>query len=176
MKRWMTLFVALAALVSAAAAAQDYPNKPVRIVVGFAAGSVSDLIARVIGQKLGAALGQPFIVEVRPGAGSNVAAQSRGALAEGRLHAVRRHVVEHDPQPAAASLGFDFGTDLAPVALIASVPFVLAAYPGLGVKTVQEFIALAKAKPESLTFGGTRWGRPAISRRSCSTSAPAPTW
>ena len=69
---------ALLALCAAAgpAVAQDYPNKPVKIVVGFAAGSVSDLTARVIGGKLGAALNQPFVVEVRPGAGSNVAAQS----------------------------------------------------------------------------------------------------
>src|SRR6187200_2446530 len=58
------------------AVAQGYPDKPVKIVVGFAAGSVSDLTARVIGQKLGEVLKQPFVVEVRPGAGSNVAAQS----------------------------------------------------------------------------------------------------
>ena len=64
------------ALGAAPAAADTYPSKPVRIVVGFAAGSVSDLTARTIGQRLGTALGQPFVVEVRPGAGSNVAAQS----------------------------------------------------------------------------------------------------
>lgn len=56
-------------------AAQDYPTKPIRIVVGFAAGSVSDIVARLVAQKLEASLGKPFVVEVRPGAGSNVAAQ-----------------------------------------------------------------------------------------------------
>src|SRR5262245_653870 len=110
-------------LAVAPAAAQDYPNKPVRIVVGFAAGSVSDLTARMIGQKLGTMLDQPFVVEVRPGPGSNVAAQ---------------HVVRSPKDGAtllvatssstirgagSASLGFDFATDLAPVALLASVPF-----------------------------------------------------
>jgi tripartite-type tricarboxylate transporter receptor subunit TctC len=142
----------------APASAQDYPNKPVRIVVGFAAGSVSDLTARTIGQKLAAALGQPFLVEVRPGGGASVATQ----------HVVRSPKDGHTLLVAtssstirsanAASLGFDFATDLQPIALLANVPFVLTAYPGLGVKTVQEFIALAKAKPESLTFGGTQVG------------------
>jgi tripartite-type tricarboxylate transporter receptor subunit TctC len=62
------------------------------------------------------------------------------------------------PSPATANLGFDFAADLQPIALLANVPFVLTAYPGLGVTTVREFIALAKAKPESLTFGGTAVG------------------
>ncbi len=150
--------LALALFAASPAAAQDYPNRPVRIVVGFAAGSVSDLTARTIGQKLGSALGQPFVVEVRPGAGSNVAAQ----------HVVRSPADGHTlfvatssstiRSASSASLGFDFATDLAPVTLLASVPFVLTAYPGLGVKTLQEFIALAKAKPDGLTFGGTAVG------------------
>jgi tripartite-type tricarboxylate transporter receptor subunit TctC len=158
MKRWMTLFVALAALVSGPAAAQDYPNKPVRVVVGFAAGSVSDLTARVIGGKLGAALGQPFVVEVRPGAGANVATQSVVRSPKDGYTLLVATSSSTIRSPAAASFNFDFGTDLAPVALIANVPFVLTAYPGLGVKTVKEFIALAKVKPESLTFGGTQVG------------------
>jgi tripartite-type tricarboxylate transporter receptor subunit TctC len=150
--------LASALLAAAPVAAQDYPSKPVRIVVGFAAGSVSDLTARTIGQKLGSALGQPFVVEVRPGAGSNVAAQ----------HVVRSPKDGYTLLVAtssstirganSASLGFDFATDLAPIALLASVPFVLTAYPGLGVKTLQELLALAKAKPEGLTFGGTAVG------------------
>jgi tripartite-type tricarboxylate transporter receptor subunit TctC len=149
--------LALALLAAPPAAAQDYPNKPVRIVVGFAAGSVSDLVGRALAQKLGPALGQPFIVEVRPGAGSNVAAQ----------HVVRSPKDGYTLFIATSSStirgtgtnpGFDFGTDLAPIAPIASAPFVLAAYPGLGAKTLQEFIALAKAKPDTLTFGGTAAG------------------
>src|SRR5262245_15549783 len=72
----LAALAACALLAPEPARAQDYPSRPVRIVVGFAAGSASDLIARAISQKLGPALGQPFVVEVRPGAGSNVAAQS----------------------------------------------------------------------------------------------------
>jgi tripartite-type tricarboxylate transporter receptor subunit TctC len=148
---------ALALLAASPAASQDYPNKPVRIVVGFAAGSVSDLVARALALKLGPALGQPFIVEVRPGAGSNVAAQ----------HVVRSPkdgytlfiaTSSSTIRGAGTNPGFDFGTDLAPIAPIASAPFVLTAYPRLGAKTVREFVALAKARPDTLTFGGTQAG------------------
>lgn len=154
----LVLVLGVALALAAPAAANDYPTKPVRIVVGFAAGSVSDLAARALAPKLSAALGQPFVIEVRPGAGSNVAAQ----------HVVRSAKDGHTLLVAtasstirgagSASLGFDFATDLAPIALIANVPFVLTAYPGLGVKTVQELIALAKANPQTLTFGGTAVG------------------
>ena len=157
--RWMAALLALSFAVGAApGAAQSYPDKPVKIVVGFAAGSVSDLTARVIGQKLAALLGQPFIVEVRPGAGANVATQSvvRSPKDGYTLLVATSSSTIRGPQ--SANFNFDFGTDLAPVALVANVPFVLTAYPGLGVKTVKEFVALAKAKPEGLTFGGTQVG------------------
>ena len=153
---WAAIF-ALCAL-AAPATAQDYPSKPVKIVVGFAAGSVSDLTARTIGGKLGEALKQPFVVEVRPGAGANVATQSvvRSPKDGYTLLVATSSSTIRGPQ--SANFNFDFGADLAPVALIANVPFVLTAYPGLGVKTVKEFIALAKAKPQELTFGGTQVG------------------
>jgi tripartite-type tricarboxylate transporter receptor subunit TctC len=152
------LALALLLLTPAPAVAQDYPNRPVRIVVGFAAGSVSDVMARTIGQKLGSALGQPFVIEVRPGAGSNVAAQHvvRSPKDGYTLFVATSSSTIRGPN--SANLGFDFGTDLTPVALLARVPFVLTAYPGLGVKTLQEFLTLAKAKPEALTFGGTAVG------------------
>lgn len=146
--------LALVMLSAAPAAAQDYPDRPVRIVVGFAAGSVSDLTARAIAQKLGSALGQPFIVEVRPGAGSNVAAQYVVRAPRDGYTLFVATSSSTIRAPATANLGFDFATDLTPIALLASVPFVLTAYRGLGVKTVPELIALAKARPETLTFGG----------------------
>ena len=97
------VLLTLCTLAVTHAAADTYPSKPVRIVVGFAAGSVSDLTARVIGQKLGAALGQPFVVEVRPGAGSNVAAQSvvRSPKERGRAAGRRRGA----PPPRTARAG-----------------------------------------------------------------------
>ncbi len=146
----MGMMLALAPL-----AAQDYPTKPVRIVVGFAAGSVSDIVARLLAQKLEIALGKPFVVEVRPGAGSNVAAQYvvRSAKDGYTLFIATASSTIRSP-----TAGFDFGADLVPIALISSVPFVLAAYPGLGAKSVREFIALAKSKPRELTFGGSGVG------------------
>jgi tripartite-type tricarboxylate transporter receptor subunit TctC len=157
MRRWAA-HLALAVVWATPAFAQDYPNKPVKIVVGFAAGSVSDLTARIIGGKLGEALKQPFVVEVRPGAGANVATQSvvRSPKDGYTLLVATSSSTIRGLQ--SANFNFDFGADLAPVALFANVPFVLTAYPGLGVKTVKEFIALAKAKPEELTFGGTQVG------------------
>ena len=140
------------------ARSQDYPQRPVRIVVGFAAGSVSDLVARAIGQKLSSVFGQPFVVEVRPGAGSNVAAQhvARSAKDGYTLFVTTSSSTIRSANPT--KLGFDFGSDFAPIALMAEVPFVLTAYPGLGVRTLEEFVALAKAKPKALTFGGTAVG------------------
>jgi tripartite-type tricarboxylate transporter receptor subunit TctC len=145
-------------LAASGATAQDYPTRPVRIVVGFAAGSASDLIARALAQKLGPALGQPFIVEVRPGAGSNVAAQSVvRSPKNGYTLFVATSSSTIRTQPS-ATLGFDFAKDLEPIALIANAPFVLTAWPGLNVRTVGELITLAKAKPDTLTFGGTAVG------------------
>jgi tripartite-type tricarboxylate transporter receptor subunit TctC len=150
--------VALCTLAATPAVAETYPSKPVRIIVGFAAGSVSDLTGRLIGQKLQTALGQPFVVEVRPGAGSNVAAQYVVRSPKDGYTLFIATSSSTIRSAASANLGFEFATDLQPIALLASVPFVLTAYPGLGVKTVQEFVALAKAKPEALTFGGTQVG------------------
>jgi tripartite-type tricarboxylate transporter receptor subunit TctC len=148
----------LCALLATPLYAQDYPSKPVRIVVGFAVGSTSDLLARIIGQKLGTMLNQPFVVEVRPGAGSNVAAQSVVRSPKDGytlLIATSSSTIRSAGQ---ASFSFDFSADLAPIAPIANVPFVLTANPGLGVKSVGEFVALAKARPETVTLGATAVG------------------
>src|SRR5688572_9077715 len=115
MRPWRSiaaLFALSAAVCAVLAAAQDYPNKPVRIVVGFAAGSVSDLTARIIGGKLGAALNQPFVVEVRPGAGSNVAAQSVVRSPKDGYTLFVATSSSTIRSPAAASFNFDFATDL----------------------------------------------------------------
>jgi tripartite-type tricarboxylate transporter receptor subunit TctC len=156
--RAYSALLAVGMLGAMPAAAQDYPSKPVKIVVGFAAGSVSDLTARIVGQHLQTALGQPFVVEVRPGAGANVATQSVVRSPKDGYTLLVATSSSTIRSPQAASFNFDFGADLAPVALISRVPFVLTAYPGLGVKNLKEFIALAKAKPEGLTFGGTAVG------------------
>jgi tripartite-type tricarboxylate transporter receptor subunit TctC len=155
MKRYVFGCVTWLMLALTPLTAQEYPTKPVRIVVGFAAGSVSDIVARLLAQKLEAALGKPFLVEVRPGAGSNVAAQS---VVRSAKDGYTLFIATSSSTIRSPTAGFDFGTDLAPVALISSVPFVLAAYPGLGANTVRDFIALAKSKPREMTFGGSGVG------------------
>jgi tripartite-type tricarboxylate transporter receptor subunit TctC len=138
-RQWVRAAVAVVLLGGSPAAAQDYPNKPVRIVVGFAAGSASDLVARALAQKLNSALGQPFIVEVRPGAGSNVAAQYVVRSPKDGYTLFVTTSSSTIRGASTANFGFDFAADLAPIAPIASAPFVLTAYPGLGVRTVQDF-------------------------------------
>lgn len=138
--------------------AQQYPNKPVRIIVGFAVGSTSDLLARVLGQKLGAMLGQPFVVEVRPGAGSNVAAQYVVRSPNDGYTLFVATSSSTIRGAGSSNFNFDFAKDLAPITLIANVPFMLTANSSLGAKTVKEFITLAKAKSDSMTFGATAVG------------------
>ena len=89
-----------AAAISHAAVAADYPNRSVRVIVGLTAGSGVDVMARVVGQKLAEATGQPFIVENRPGAGSNIATRFAAAAAPRRLHAFRRNRRERDQRDA----------------------------------------------------------------------------
>ena len=156
--RWAYAAIATALLGASSVAAQNYPNKPVRIIVGFSAGSVSDLTARVLAQKIGSAFGQPFIVEVRPGGGSNVAAQFVARAPKDGYTLFVTTASSTIRGAGSAKLGFDFSTDFAPIALIANGPFILSSYPGLGVSTVQQFIALAKATPDKLTFGSSPVG------------------
>jgi tripartite-type tricarboxylate transporter receptor subunit TctC len=138
--------VALPALFKSASAL-DYPRAPVRIVVGFAPGGTTDVVARLIGQWLSERLGQPFIVENRPGAGTNIATEEvLRAPADGYTlllvtvsNAVNASLFK--------DLSFNFVRDAAPIAGILEVPNVLEVNPAVPVKTVPEFIAYAKANP-----------------------------
>ena len=134
-------------VVSRIAWAQTYPARPVRIVVGLTAGSASDIVARLVGQWLSERLGQQFIVENRPGAGTNIAAE-----------AVVRSVPDGYTLLLAASpnainaslydkLSFNFISDIAPVAAISREPNVIVVNPSLPTRTVPELIAYAKANP-----------------------------
>ncbi len=140
------------------ARADNYPVRPVRLVVGFAAGSTTDILARLMGQWLSQRLGQQFVVENRPGAGGNVGAEA---------------VVKANPDgytllmvpPAVAAnpalyehLTFDFIRDTAPVAGVVRVPNVVEVNPSLAVKTLPELIAYAKANPGKLSFASAGIG------------------
>jgi tripartite-type tricarboxylate transporter receptor subunit TctC len=149
-RRFLHLAAGAAATTSlprAAAAALDYPARPVRLIVGFPAGTGPDVIARLIGQRLWDRLGQQFIVENRSGAGSSLAAQDVvAAPADGYtlLLAANANAVNASLYP---KLPFNFVRDTTAVGMICSAPFLLVANPGLPAKTFSEFIAYAKANP-----------------------------
>jgi tripartite-type tricarboxylate transporter receptor subunit TctC len=155
-RRFLHLASLTAALpaVSRFAWAQAYPSRPVRIVVGFAAGSTTDILARLMGQWLAQRLGQQFVVENRPGAGGNIAAETVvKASADG-------YTLLMVPPAVAANatlykhLNFDFVRDSAPVAGVVRVPNVVEVNPSVPVKTVAELIAYAKARPLSFASAG----------------------
>jgi tripartite-type tricarboxylate transporter receptor subunit TctC len=138
--------------ISRTASAQAYPTRPVRIIVGFAAGGTGDILIRLIGQWLAERLGQPFVVENRPGSGGNIAAEAvaRAApdghtlLQVGTADAVNATLYE--------KLSFNFIRDIAPVAGIARAPLVMVVNPSVPVNAVPQFIAYAKANPGKINM------------------------
>lgn len=148
-----------AVLFCGAAVAQDYPSRPVKIIVPFPAGGSNDIITRIVAQKLAERCGQTFIVENRGGAGGNIGAETvASAEADGYT------LLLTAPPPLTINgslyktLPFDPARAFAPVALIASVPIILVVNPSVPAKNVGELIALAKAKPGSLNFGSSGIG------------------
>lgn len=133
----------------------NYPGKPVKIVVGFTPGSVADIVARIVAQKLGTGLGQQFVVENRPGAGSNIAAEAVVRAPPDGYTLLMGSVANTINASLAKDLPFEFDKDLAPVAAVASVPNVLVVNPSVAARSVQELIAIAKANPGQLLFGSS---------------------
>jgi len=138
--------------------AQAYPTRPVRVIVGFPAGVAPDIVARVIGQALSERFGQQFVIENRPGAGSNIGtevvvrAPRDGytlllAVSSGAINATLY-----------SNLSFNFVRDIAPVAMIGLGPFVMVINPKLPAKTVPEFIAYAKANPGKINMASQGTG------------------
>jgi tripartite-type tricarboxylate transporter receptor subunit TctC len=151
-------FLHLAAGVAASlslgrtALALDYPTRPVRIIVGFPAGSQGDIVSRLFGQWLSGRLGQPFVIENRPGAGDNIATEAVArAPADGYtlLYVVVSNAVN---ATLYHNLDFNFIRDIAPIATIGNFPLVLEVTPSVPVKTVPELIAYAKSNPGKLSF------------------------
>jgi tripartite-type tricarboxylate transporter receptor subunit TctC len=159
--RRVTLLVGLVlgfmAALPSAGAAQDYPNRPVRIVIGFGPGSAADIAARVLGVRIGQTLGQQIVVENRVGAGSSLGAEFV-ARAPKDGYTLFMATVANTINPALHSLSFDFSKDLAPVTLVANVPNMLAVHPSLGIGSVQELIALAKSKPGEIAYASSGVG------------------
>jgi tripartite-type tricarboxylate transporter receptor subunit TctC len=135
-----------------------YPNKPVRIVVGFGPGSAADLTARIIGQRLTKTMGQQFVIENKPGGGSTVAAeQVARAPKDGYTLFVgtAANVINGVMQP---NLPFDFAKDFAPITYTTSSPNILVVHPSTGVTDVKGLIALLKQKPEQVFYGSSGVG------------------
>ncbi len=159
MKR-LCFALAAFALHAGSALAQTYPSKPVRIIVPFVAGGAVDTLARMMGAKLSATFNQPVIVENRPGAGGNVAADAV-AKAPPDGYTILQNTNGQAISPAIyRSLPFEVLKDFIPVTQIVASQLVLAASPKLPAASVQELIALAKAKPGSLNYGMTGLGNP----------------
>jgi tripartite-type tricarboxylate transporter receptor subunit TctC len=147
-----------AAVMSFAAAAADYPNRPVRIVVGLTAGSGVDIMARVVGQKVSEAMGQPFIVENKPGAGSNIATRFAATAAPDGYTIFVATVANSINATLYKNLQFDVLRDFQPVILAGTAANVLLVNPNVQAKSLQELIALAKAQPGKLTIGSSGIG------------------
>src|SRR5215467_4542280 len=140
------------------ARAQDYPNRPVRIVVGFIPGSAADITARVLGNGLGKLLGQQFVVENKPGAGSNLAGEFSAHAAKDGYTLFLGSSANIANQVITPNLGFDMTKDFAPIALATLAPVILVVHPSTGVKSVSELIALAKAKHGEILYASTGVG------------------
>jgi len=147
-------------VVSRFARAQAYPSKPVRIVVGFAAGGATDISARLIGQWLSERLGQQFIIENRPGAGSNIATEAVVNASPDGYTLLLVNIASAANATLYDRLNFKVVRDIAPVAGIVRSPYVIEVNPSLPAKTVPEFIAYAKANPGkiSMASGGVGSG------------------
>src|SRR5712691_309065 len=160
------LGLALALLLSAFglhagdARAQNYPNKPVRLIVPFAAGGAVDVLARLLGAKLSESIGQPVLVENRPGVGGNL-----GADAVAKSPADGTTILQTPNGQAITpalyrNLPFDPVKDFTPVTQLVASTLILVASPHLPISSTQELIALAKSKPGSLNYGSSGVGNP----------------
>jgi tripartite-type tricarboxylate transporter receptor subunit TctC len=156
MRMWFTRSASCAAALvamSSAAFAQQYPAKPIRLLVGFAAGGPSDVASRTAGQKLTQKWGQQIIVDIRPGAGGTIASDAV-AKAPPDGYTLLLPAFSHAVNPSLISkLPYDTLRDFTPIVLFASTANMLVTHPSIPAKTVRELIAFAKARPNQLTYG-----------------------
>src|SRR5262245_3460982 len=156
--RRLAAIAALIALIPTAAAAQDWPARPLRAIIPFGAGSATDLVPRIVFDQLSPQLGQPIVVENRTGAGGTLGT-SAVAKADPDGYTLLAHSNALSVSPAIyANLPYDTEKDFAPIAPFGSLPAVLIIAPSKGYKTVQEMVAAAKAKPGTFNFASVGVG------------------
>ena len=160
MKRARAIVAVLTALwaINAVAQSERYPLKPVRLIIPVAPGGGTDFLGRLLAQKLTDNLGQPFVVDNRSGAGGSI-----GALAVAKADAdgytlILGYTASHGINPALSKLPYDPVTDFSPISLIATAPNLLVVHPAVPVKSVQELIAYAKARPGQLRYASSGSG------------------
>ncbi|MDB5811347.1 MAG: transporter substrate-binding protein [Betaproteobacteria bacterium] len=137
------------------AQAQTYPDHPLRLVVPFATGGTSDILARFVASPLWAAIGQPVVVDNRPGAGSNVGNEIVAKAAPDGYTLLMATPALASNQALYGKLNYDPLNNFSPVTLVAEIPIALVVHPSMPTKTVKELIALAKAQPDKLNFGSS---------------------
>ncbi len=151
----LCLMGSLVSVAPLAALAQAYPAKPVRLVLGFPPGSAVDVVGRIFAAKLGEAVRQTVVVENRPGAGSNIAAEAVVRAPADGYTLFMGSIANTINASLYKSLPFDFGRDLAAISGIASLPNLLVVHPSMPVHSVRELIATAKARPNDILFGSS---------------------
>ena len=160
----LALGVLFAILCVAPALAQSYPARPIRLVVPFGAGGGTDNLARIIEPLVSKALGQPLVIENRPGGGSTIGMdQVAKAAPDGYTLVMTDTSIAVNP--SLKPLPYDTINDFVPVSLLATAPVILMAHPKVPAKTLQEFVALAKASPGKFTYASGRQRRIHASRR-----------
>ena len=142
------------------ALAQGYPAKPIRILVGFAPGGGTDIMARVVAAKMSESMKQQVIVENRPGANANIAAKLAAEAPADGYTVLFMSVAHIMSKPVYSNLGYDIERDLTPITVVSEVSNVFAANPTLPAKTVKEALALARARPGELTYATSGVGSP----------------
>lgn len=152
-RRLAPRLVAMAMLASAAAMAQPYPSKTVRVVIGYSAGAGNDVIARMVLAELAKSMGQQFVVDNRPGAAGTIGAEIVARSPNDGYTLLNAPGSIASGASLLPNLPYDLLRDFAPVSLMASVPFVLVVHPSVPVRSVQDLIAFAKLRPHELTFG-----------------------
>lgn len=147
-------------LSTAVAGAAGYPDKPIRMVVGFAAGGAPDIIARMLAQPLNERLGQAVVVDNRPGATGNIGAEIVSRAAPDGYTLFMATVSVAISPSVYSGLSFRFPEDFTPVSMVASVPLILVVHPGVAAKSVEDLVRLARERPGQLNYASVGAGSP----------------
>jgi len=154
------LYAAVCAMAAASTSAQEYPHKPIRLIAPFAAGGGTDVLARIVGQRLSERWGQAVVVDNRPGAGGNIGADIVAKSSPDGYTLMLGGVPHAIAVTLYKKLPYDLARDMIAAAPIATFPSMIVVHPAVPAQTVQELIALAKAKPGSLNYGSPGNGSP----------------